>query len=74
MVQPADLVCKDITKDFNDFRAVDHVNFEVPQGSFFSILKQAPRLNGFPAFGFVPNDEHWTKCRLWPASARCRCR
>jgi spermidine/putrescine transport system ATP-binding protein len=38
MAQPADLVCKDITKDFNDFRAVDHVNFEVPQGSFFSIL------------------------------------
>ena len=38
MPQPADLVCKDITKDFNDFRAVDHVNFEVPQGSFFSIL------------------------------------
>lgn len=38
MAQPADLVCKDLTKDFKDFRAVDHVSFEVPQGSFFSIL------------------------------------
>lgn len=38
MVQTADLVCRDLTKDFNDFRAVDQVNFEVPQGSFFSIL------------------------------------
>lgn len=34
----ADLVCRDLTKDFDDFRAVDHVSFEVPQGSFFSIL------------------------------------
>lgn len=33
-----DLICRDITKDFDDFRAVDHVSFEVPQGSFFSIL------------------------------------
>ncbi len=33
-----DLVCSDLTKDFDAFRAVDHVNFEVPQGSFFSIL------------------------------------
>ncbi|NNE87171.1 MAG: ABC transporter ATP-binding protein [Silicimonas sp.] len=33
-----DLVCNDLTKDFDDFRAVDHVSFEVPQGSFFSIL------------------------------------
>ncbi|WP_342076863.1 ABC transporter ATP-binding protein [Yoonia sp. SS1-5] len=33
-----DLVCQDLTKDFDAFRAVDHVSFEVPQGSFFSIL------------------------------------
>lgn len=33
-----DLICRDITKTFDDFRAVDHVSFEVPQGSFFSIL------------------------------------
>jgi len=33
-----DLSCKDLTKDFDAFRAVDHVSFEVPQGSFFSIL------------------------------------
>ncbi len=33
-----DLVCSDLTKDFDAFRAVDHVSFEVPQGSFFSIL------------------------------------
>lgn len=38
MAQIADLVCRDLTKDFGDFRAVDRVNFEVPQGSFFSIL------------------------------------
>lgn len=38
MAVHADLVCKNLTKDFDDFRAVDHVNFEVPQGSFFSIL------------------------------------
>jgi len=33
-----DLVCNDLTKDFDAFRAVDQVSFEVPQGSFFSIL------------------------------------
>ena len=33
-----DLICRDLTKNFDDFRAVDHVSFEVPQGSFFSIL------------------------------------
>ncbi|SDZ54539.1 spermidine/putrescine transport system ATP-binding protein [Jannaschia faecimaris] len=33
-----DLVCSDLTKNFDTFRAVDHVSFEVPQGSFFSIL------------------------------------
>jgi spermidine/putrescine transport system ATP-binding protein len=38
MTSTADLVCRDLTKDFDDFRAVDQVSFEVPQGSFFSIL------------------------------------
>lgn len=33
-----DLACSDLTKDFDAFRAVDRVSFEVPQGSFFSIL------------------------------------
>lgn len=33
-----DLVCRDLTKDFDTFRAVDRASFEVPQGSFFSIL------------------------------------
>ncbi|MFK7835321.1 MAG: ABC transporter ATP-binding protein [Sulfitobacter sp.] len=33
-----DLSCRDLTKDFDGFRAVDHVSFDVPQGSFFSIL------------------------------------
>lgn len=33
-----DLECIDLTKDFNDFRAVDQVSFDVPPGSFFSIL------------------------------------
>ncbi len=33
-----DLICRDLTRTFDDFRAVDHVSFEVPQGSFFSIL------------------------------------
>lgn len=38
MTSTADLVCRELTKDFDDFRAVDHVSFEVQQGSFFSIL------------------------------------
>lgn len=33
-----DLVCSDLTKEFDAFRAVDHVSFDVPAGSFFSIL------------------------------------
>ncbi|MEO1140269.1 MAG: ABC transporter ATP-binding protein [Pseudomonadota bacterium] len=33
-----DLLCQDLVKDFDQFRAVDHVSFDVPQGSFFSIL------------------------------------
>ena len=33
-----DLECRDLIKDFETFRAVDHVSFDVPQGSFFSIL------------------------------------
>ena len=37
-VSHPDLVCRDLTKDFDTFRAVDRVSFEVPQGSFFSIL------------------------------------
>lgn len=39
MTQPdPDLICRDLTKNYDDFCAVDHVNFEVPKGSFFSIL------------------------------------
>ncbi|PUB17217.1 ABC transporter ATP-binding protein [Yoonia sediminilitoris] len=38
MTATADLECKMLTKDFKNFRAVDHVSFDVPQGSFFSIL------------------------------------
>ncbi|MCZ4263316.1 ATP-binding cassette domain-containing protein, partial [Limimaricola sp. G21655-S1] len=30
--------CRDLVKDFSDFKAVDRVSFDVPQGSFFSIL------------------------------------
>jgi len=33
-----DLECRDLIKDFDTFRAVDHVTFDVRQGSFFSIL------------------------------------
>ncbi|MBY5934890.1 ABC transporter ATP-binding protein [Tateyamaria omphalii] len=33
-----DLVCRHLLKDFDGFRAVDRVSFEVPKGSFFSIL------------------------------------
>ena len=33
-----DLQCIELTKDFSDFRAVDQVSFDVPPGSFFSIL------------------------------------
>ena len=33
-----DLVCQNLTKNYDAFRAVDHVSFDVPQGSFFSIL------------------------------------
>lgn len=36
-IQP-DLECRDLAKSFDDFQAVDRVNFEVPKGSFFSIL------------------------------------
>ena len=38
MATIADLECQKLTKDFNNFRAVDQVSFEVAQGSFFSIL------------------------------------
>ncbi|SDI22530.1 ABC transporter ATP-binding protein [Alloyangia pacifica] len=35
---PSDLECRDLVKEFSEFRAVDGVSFDVPQGSFFSIL------------------------------------
>ncbi len=38
MTDHPDLECRDLVKDFDRFRAVDHVSFDVPQGSFFSIL------------------------------------
>lgn len=38
MTDHPDLECRDLIKDFDQFRAVDHVSFDVPQGSFFSIL------------------------------------
>jgi spermidine/putrescine transport system ATP-binding protein len=33
-----DLECRDLIKSFDTFRAVDRVSFDVPKGSFFSIL------------------------------------
>lgn len=33
-----DLECRNISKAFGDFVAVDNVSFKIPQGSFFSIL------------------------------------
>ncbi len=33
-----DLSCSNLVKDFTDFRAVDGISFDVPKGSFFSIL------------------------------------
>ncbi|MEM6616818.1 MAG: ABC transporter ATP-binding protein [Pseudomonadota bacterium] len=33
-----DLECKNISKDFGSFRAVDDVSFQIPSGTFFSIL------------------------------------
>ena len=33
-----DLSCEAVTKSFGTFTAVDHVSFDVPPGSFFSIL------------------------------------
>lgn len=33
-----DLSVRDMVKQFGDFSAVDHVSFDVPSGSFFSIL------------------------------------
>lgn len=35
---PPDLQCRDLVKDFDEFRAVQGVSFDVPKGSFFSIL------------------------------------
>ena len=34
----ADLECRDLTKRFGEFTAVDNVSFSVPRGTFFSIL------------------------------------
>ncbi|WP_424965261.1 ABC transporter ATP-binding protein [Dinoroseobacter sp. S375] len=33
-----DLECTGLHKDFGDFRAVDNVSFQIPSGTFFSIL------------------------------------
>jgi spermidine/putrescine transport system ATP-binding protein len=33
-----DLECRDVVKTFGQFTAVDRVSFQIPQGSFFSIL------------------------------------
>lgn len=33
-----DLECREVSKTFGDFTAVDKVSFRIPQGSFFSIL------------------------------------
>jgi spermidine/putrescine transport system ATP-binding protein len=33
-----DLECENVSKRFGQFTAVDHVSFEIPSGSFFSIL------------------------------------
>ena len=35
---PPDLECAGVTKRFGDFAAVDNVSFDIPAGSFFSIL------------------------------------
>jgi len=38
MSDQIDLSVRNLVKRFGDFTAVDHINFDVPQGSFFSIL------------------------------------
>ncbi|EPX77576.1 ABC transporter ATP-binding protein [Litoreibacter arenae] len=38
MSETPDLECRDISKSFDDFKAVNDVSFSVPQGTFFSIL------------------------------------
>lgn len=38
MPEIADLECREISKSFIDFKAVKQVSFDVPQGTFFSIL------------------------------------
>lgn len=38
MPEIADLECREISKNFIDFEAVKRVSFEVPKGTFFSIL------------------------------------
>ncbi|KIN62180.1 Spermidine/putrescine import ATP-binding protein PotA [Sulfitobacter noctilucicola] len=38
MHETPDLECREISKNFDNFKAVDNVSFSVPQGKFFSIL------------------------------------
>ncbi|MFP7571055.1 ABC transporter ATP-binding protein [Marivita sp. S2033] len=38
MPETPDLECREISKSFDDFKAVKDVSFSVPQGTFFSIL------------------------------------
>ncbi len=32
------IICKDLTKKFGDFKAVDHISFDVEQGEIFGFL------------------------------------
>ena len=38
MTAPIDLEARDVVRSFGSFRAVRGVSFEIPKGSFFSIL------------------------------------
>jgi ABC-2 type transport system ATP-binding protein len=38
MIQDHAIVTKDLTKEFGDFTAVDHVNFYIPRGEIFGLL------------------------------------
>src|SRR4249920_3413705 len=37
-MNPKAIVCKDLTKKFGDFKAVDHISFDVEQGEIFGFL------------------------------------
>src|SRR5580765_470264 len=37
-MNPKAIVCKDLTKKFGDFKAVDHISFDVGQGEIFGFL------------------------------------